>query len=361
MKEVVLVVDWLDLYGGAEKVISEIDEIYEFDKVYTLVDVRKESTKPKFFKNNPEIVSTKLQLLGKYFRIALPIFPFFVKSIKIDENYKLIISSSHNIAKGVRKTNPEQVHISYIQSRNLKYIWNKEQIDLYFGSFKFLIFPFINYLRKYDVKSAQEADLLIANSQFQKKWIKQHYQRDSVVLYPPVDLAQFQFFPDKADYYVSVGRFAKMKRFDILIEAFNAMPNKKLILIGDGDLMSEFKKKSKPNIILPGFLPSNEVYEYVKKAKAAIFVGIEDFGIAAVEAQSCGTPVIAYNVGGTSETIINNVTGLLFENQTANDIKEAVYKFENSSFDFKRISQHAHKFDNDVFKKGFKAIVRKFQ
>src|SRR5690606_23534012 len=240
-----------------------IDEIYEFDKVYTLVDIRKEIEKPKFFISNPKIISTKLQFLGKNFRYGLLVFPFFVKSIKIDQNYKTIISSSHNIAKGVRKSRPDQVHISYIQSRNLKYIWNNEQIDLYFGKFKYLIKPFIKYLRKYDVRSAQQPDLLIANSIYQQKWIKEHYNRESVVVYPPVDLSQFQLYTDKEDYYVSVGRFAKMKRFDVLIEAFNKMPDKKLVLIGDGELMTEFKKKANSNIIFPGFLPSSQVYEYV--------------------------------------------------------------------------------------------------
>lgn len=360
MKKEVLVVDWLDLYGGAEKVISEIDEIYGFDKVYTLVDVRKDSEKHKFFKNNPTIVSTKLQILGKYFRYALPLFPYFVKSIRIDEKYKLIISSSHNIAKGVKKSNPNQIHISYIQSRNLKYIWDEEQIDLYFGKLKFLIDPFINYLRKYDVKSAQQPDLLIANSEYQKKWIKEHYGRDSVVVYPPVDLSQFQFFPEKEEYYVSVGRFAKMKRFDVLIDAFNVMPDKKLVLIGDGELMSEFKKKARPNIILPGFLPSSDVYEYVKKAKAAIYVGIEDFGIAAVEAQACGTPVIAYNVGGTGETIIDGETGVHFSKQTTGNIIKAVNKLEKIHFNSHKISEYAHRFDKELFLSNFREAIETF-
>lgn len=359
MKNEVLVVDWLDLYGGAEKVISVIDEVYEFDRVYTLVDVRRDSDKSKFFKKNPIIVSTKLQILGKYFRYALPLFPYFIQSIRIDEKYKLIISSSHNIAKGVKKSNPNQIHISYIQSRNFKYIWDKEQIDLYFGKLKFIINPFINYLRKYDIRSAQQPDILIANSEYQKEWIKEHYGRGSVVVYPPVELSKFQFFPEKEDYYVSVGRFAKMKRFDILIQAFNAMPDKKLILIGDGELMTEFKKLAKPNIIFPGFLPSSEVYEYVKKAKAAIYVGIEDFGIAAVEAQSCGTPVIAYNVGGTSETIKNEETGIHFSNQSADDVIKAVKRFELLKFDLQKISQHAQNFDKELFITRFREVINK--
>jgi glycosyltransferase involved in cell wall biosynthesis len=360
MKKKVLVVDWLDLYGGAEKVITEIDRIFTFDKVYALTDVRKESEKHKFFTNNPKIITTQLQLFGKYFRFLLPFFPYFVKQIKIDKNAEIIISSSHNIAKGVNKSNPNQRHISYIQSRNLKYIWDEEQLNIYFGKLKFLIKPFVSYLRKYDVRSAQKPDLLIANSNFQKEWIKAHYNRDSVVIYPPVDLSLFKLYPEKKDYYVAVGRFAKMKRFDLLIKAFNQMPDKKLILIGDGELMPQFKSLAKSNIEFPGFLPSEEVYEYVKKAKASVYVGIEDFGIAAVESQSAGTPVIAYKVGGTGETIIHGKTGYLYNTQTVEDIMKAMQEFENIKFDFLKIHNHAQQFSINAFEYALVRIINQY-
>lgn len=331
MKKMVLVVDWLDLYGGAEKVITEIDRIFDFEKFYALTDVRKDSEKHKFFKNNPKIITTQLQYFGKYFRYLLPLFPYFVNQLKIETDTDIIISSSHNIAKGINKTHPKQKHISYIQSRNLKYIWDEAQLKIYFGKLGFLIRPFVNYLRNYDVKSAQKPDLLIANSEYQRKWIKEHYHRDSIVIYPPVDLSLFQLYPNKEDYYVAVGRFAKMKRFDLLIKAFNQMPDKKLILIGDGALMSQFQAMAKSNIEFPGFLSSEGVYDIVKKAKASVYVGIEDFGIAAVESQSAGTPVIAYKVGGTGETIVHKKTGYLYTEQTVESIMEAVQAFERQN------------------------------
>lgn len=360
MKKKVLVVDWLDLYGGAEKVITEMDRIFDFNKIYALTDVRKEEEKHKFFKNNPKIITTQLQIFGKYFRFLLPLFPYFVKQIKIDENADIIISSSHNIAKGVHKTNHNQKHISYIQSRNLKYIWNEEQLKIYFGQLRFLIKPFVNYLRNYDVRSAQKPDILIANSIFQKEWIKKHYNRDSIVIYPPVDLSLFQFYPEKEDFYVAVGRFAKMKRFDILIKAFNQMPDKKLILIGDGELMSEFKLLAKPNVEFTGFLSSTEVYEYVKKAKASVYVGIEDFGIAAVESQSAGTPVIAYKVGGTGETIVHKETGYLYDHQNEKSIIKAVYEFEEIQFDYQKIQLHSRKFSTEKFHTDLSKLVNNF-
>ncbi|MFV0305708.1 MAG: glycosyltransferase [Moheibacter sp.] len=361
MKKKVLVVDWLDLYGGAEKVITEINQIISFEKYYALTDVRKDEEKHKFFKNNPEIQTTKLQFFDKYFRYLLPFFPYFVNQIRIDKNAEIIISSSHNIAKGVNKSNVHQKHVSYIQSRNLKYIWDEEQLKIYFGNLRFLIQPFVNYLRTYDVKSAQEPDILIANSNFQKEWIKKHYSRDSIVIYPPVDLSLFQFYPEKENYYVAVGRFAKMKRFDLLIQAFNQMPDKKLILIGDGELMPQFKSMAKSNIKFTGFLSSEEVYEYVKKARASVYVGIEDFGIAAVESQSAGTPVIAYKVGGTGETINHGETGYLYDNQNVESIISAINAFEKMEFDYSKINEHAQQFSTAKFQENMLSVISEFE
>lgn len=357
MKKKVLVADWLDLYGGAEKVITEIDGLYHFEEVYTLVDVRAEAEKPKFFRGSPKIITTNLQFFGKYFRYLLPLFPYFVRRIKVSKETEIIISSSHNIAKGVNKTNPKQKHVTYIQSRNLKYIWDDEQLEIYFGKLRFLIQPFVGYLRNYDVKSAQKPDVIIANSEFQKKWIKSHYNRDSIVIYPPVDLSLFQYYEQKEDYYVAVGRFAKMKRFDLLIQAFNRMPEKKLILIGDGELTSQFKAMAQSNIEFPGFLSSDKVYDIVKRAKASVYVGIEDFGIAPVESQSAGTPVIAYKVGGTGETIIHGKTGYLYEKQDVDSIVNAVSEFENINFNPYEIHLHAQKFSTDSFCQAFDSVV----
>lgn len=356
----VLIADWLDLYGGAEKVITILDEIIHFDEVYTLTDVRQEDSKQNFFVGNPKIITAQLQVFGKYFRYLLPIFPFFVNQIKIDSKAKLIFSSSHNIAKGVSKTHPDQVHLSYIQSRNLKYIWDEDQLNLYFGRLKPFILPFVNFLRRYDVQSAKKPDLLIANSQFQKEWIKEHYDQDSVVIYPPVDLSTYQHYPQKENYYVAVGRFAKMKRFDLLIEAFNQMPDKKLILIGDGELNDEFRAKAKTNIRFTGYLPAAQVYDFVKKAKAAIYIGVEDFGIAAVEAQSAGTPVIAYKKGGISETVEHQKTGILFPEQTDLSLIEAIQIFEKQSFDSLYISNHAQQFSTKRFKEKIKNLLHNY-
>ncbi len=214
---------------------------------------------------------------------------------------------------------------------------------------RFAIQPFVKYLRNYDVKSAQKPDVLIANSIFQKEWIKEHYNRDSTIIYPPVDLSLFRFYPKKEDFYVAVGRFAKMKRFDLLIKAFNKMPDRKLILIGDGELMNEFRAMAKPNIQFTGFLNSKDVYDYVKRAKASVYVGIEDFGIAAVESQSAGTPVIAYSVGGTGETIDHLKTGYLYNDQNENSIIKAVTEFERIQYDYKKIEQHSKKFSTEKF------------
>src|SRR5690606_16228379 len=171
-------------------------------------------------------------------------------------------------------------------------------------------------------------------------------------------LSLFELYTEKEDYFVAVGRFAKMKRFDLLIKAFNQMPDKKLILIGDGELMPQFKSLAKSNIEFPGFLPSEEVYEYVKKAKASVYVGIEDFGIAAVESQSAGTPVIAYKVGGTGETIIHEKTGYLYNTQTVEDIMQAMQTFETLPPPPPHIvHKNALQFSSEVFWKKLSEVV----
>lgn len=357
MKNFCIVTDWLDLYGGAERVVKKITEIYPIKSVYTLTDQRDSKSKHLFFEGSPEINTSVLKLLGSKFRAALPLFPFLINTLKVKEDIDVIISSSFNVAKGIKKTRQNQIHICYIQTRNFKYIEDSESLENYFGKLKYFILPFVPFLKKWDKRSAQNPDLIIANSKYTKALLSEKYNRSSVVVYPPVDTQRFKLNEEKKDYYIAIGRFAPMKRFDLLIDAFNELPDKKLILVGDGFLMDKFKKKAKENIQFTGFLPSEQVSDYLQKAKACICVGIEDFGIAAVESQACGTPVIAYAIGGTGETIINKKTGVLFENLTKEDIQKSIEELERISFDYKKIHENAKAFSIENFKTNFKKVV----
>lgn len=342
-----LVLDWLDKYGGAERVITILQKIFDFDKTYTLINVMDKDDLDKIYeKKKHQIIETPLKNSKKGFRFFFITFHYFVSKIKISKDIKLIISSSHAIAKGVKKSSSDQIHISYFQARNFKYIW--DDYKLYFGVMGYFLYPLIMVLRKIDKNQSKNPDYIISNSIFVKEWIKKNYNRESHVIYPPVDIDRFILQQKKQEYYVAVGRLVKYKRFDIVIKAFNLL-NKELYIIGDGDQLKNLKKLAKPNIHFTGFLNSQEVNEYVKNAKAFIHSGIEDFGIAPIEAQACGTPVIAYGIGGVLETVIKGVTGLFYFEQNEENLKRTIEEFEKLTFDPVKIRQHALQFSKERF------------
>ncbi len=354
-----IVIDWLDKYGGAERVIGVFERIFSFDVTYTLANIMpKEELEKIYTRGNPVINETPLKKLGKKFRTLFFTFPYFIRTIKIDKDIDIIISSSHAVAKGVKKSSAKQLHISYFQARNCNYIWG--EYKLYFGFLGYIIFPAIYLLRKIDVSQSKEPDFIVCNSFFVKDWVKEKYKREASVIYPPVDLSCFSLQEEKEDYYVAVGRLADIKRFDIAIEVFKIL-GKKLIIIGDGDQANKLRKQAEGlnNIIFTGFLDSVQVNKYISRAKGFVQIGIEGFGIATIEAQACGTPVIAFGKGGTLETVLDGKTGVLFNEQSVASIKEAVDRFENMIFDHKAIRQHSLQFSKERFEKEMKDFVDK--
>lgn len=352
-----IVIDWLDKYGGAERVIGAFEKIFSFDITYTLANIMPgEELKKIYTKGDPVIIETPLKKFGKKFRALFFTFPYFIRTLKIDKNIGLIVSSSHAVAKGVKKSSPEQLHISYFQARNCNYIWG--EYKLYFGFAGYIIFPLVYLLRKIDVRQAQEPDYILCNSFFVKEWVKEKYKRDSAVIYPPVNLSCFFLEENKEDYYVAVGRLADIKRFDVAIEAFKAL-GKKLIIIGDGDQAKNLKKLAgeSSNIIFTGFLDSKHVNDYISKARGFIQTGIEGFGISPIEAQACGTPVIAFGHGGVLETVKENITGIFFREQTAASLEEAVRRFESLAFNYEHIRANAMQFSEERFEIEIKKFV----
>lgn len=343
----VFIIDWLDKYGGAERVISSLEKIFSFDKTYTLINIMKKEELLRIFpQENHDINETILKTAKNKFRLFFFTFHYLIGRIKIDSDANLIISSSHAVAKGIRKTNKSQLHISYFQARNFNYIWDDSK--LFFSVFKPLLYPLIYVLRRIDVIQAQRPDYIIANSFFVRKWVKEKYNRDSDVIYPPVDLKNFPLETIKEDYYVVVGRVVHVKKFDIVIKAFNES-GKKLIVIGDGDQLKKLKNIAATNIVFKGFLSSDEVSRYIQKAKAFIQMGVEGFGIAPIEAQSCGTPVIAFGYGGVLETVIDNQTGIYFNEQSVEALHNAMDKFEKTNFDYVAIRENALRFSTSKF------------
>lgn len=350
-----LIVDWLDKYGGAERVIGAFERIFSFDITYTLTNIMLPDDLKKIYpQGNPQIRETAIKKLGRKFRMSFFVFHYFINRITIDNDVELIISSSHAIAKGIRKSNPKQLHISYFQARNFNYIWS--DYELYFGKYRYLIFPIVYFLRKIDLKQAKNPDYIVSNSIFVQQWVKEKYQRDSIVIYPPVALHNFPLQEQKEEYYVAVGRLVSVKRFDLAIKVFNEN-KKRLIIIGDGDQAKNLRKMAGPNITFTGFLDSKEVGNYIRNAKGFIQTGIEGFGIAPIEAQSCGTPVVAFAKGGVLETVINNKTGIFFYNQTVTDLSRAITDFESTAFDPNLIRAHALTFSSERFEVEIKQFV----
>lgn len=359
---VAVVHDWLVIYGGAERVLEHILDMYPNADLFSLIDfvpleqrhfLRGKTPKTSFLQKLPKV--------EKYYRKLLPLMPFAIEQFDLSE-YDLVISSTYCVAKGVL-TGPNQVHVSYCHSP-MRYAWDHyheylREMNLTHGLKSLFARWQLHKIRTWDVRSNNSVDHFVANSKFVARRISKFYGRTSTIVNPPVDTTIFSLETDKEDYYVAAGRFVPFKRLDIVAQAFKSMPDKKLFILGDGPEMEKIKNKAGPNTVFPGFLPPAEVNQYLSKAKAFIFPSEEDFGIVPVEAQACGTPVIAFGKGGALETVVApdaasgaTPTGLFFYEQTAEAITTAVREFESkqSIFDAQKIHEHAQTFAISNFK-----------
>jgi len=354
----VIIHDKISEFAGSEMVLESMYEIIP-SPIYTLfydsralkgTQLEQAIIKTTFLQNMPYIQTI--------FRNLLPLFVVAIETINV-RGYDLVITSSHSVAKNVL-TFPHQFHICYCHTP-MRYAW-----DLYFdymknmGYKKFIFAPVMNYIRLWDKAGSDRVDLFIANSQHTQKRIKKYYGKEGVVLYPPVGISQTLPVVSKDDYYVTIGRFVSYKRIDIIIRAFNRMAGKKLVVIGDGPEGKKLKRIANNNIIFAGYLDKNKLINVLARAKGFVFAAEEDFGIAPVEAQACGVPVIAYGRGGVLETVVNGRTGLYFYEQTENAIVEAIERFEKETFDISYMKEHIKKFSRETFIKGFKHIIERY-
>lgn len=362
--KVAIVHEWLVNYAGSERVVESFINIFPEADVFALVDFLNEEHRNQILKGKFAKTSfiQELPFAKKHHRKYLPLFPKAIESLDLSK-YDLILSSSHAVTKGVRK-NKNQLHISYCHSP-MRYIWDEaeryfEAANLNKGLKKFFANRILNYLRKWDLKSAQLPDYLIANSHYIAEKIKRIYNRDSIVIYPPVDTTLFPLYEKKEDFYLIASRLVPYKKVDLVVQAFSMMPEKKLIVIGSGPEKEKIKSLLNLNIEFLGYQDFEKLRDYMQRAKAFVFAAEEDFGIIVVEAMACGTPVIALNKGGTAETVIDNKTGLLFENQNVEEIIEAIKKFESSPHNFvsREISEYAKKFNRDIFEENIKNFIQ---
>ena len=358
-----IVHEWFADYAGSERVVESFTNIWPDADVYTLVNLLNEEENKIVLKSKPVKTSfiQKLPFAKTKHRWYLPLFPFAIERFDFSE-YDLIISSSHAVTKGLIKR-PDQLHISYCHSP-MRYAWDNaelylNQANISKGLKGFAARATINYLRKWDLKTAIRPDYLIANSKFIAGKIKRIYNRDSDVIYPPVDVDKFEPVEEKDNFYLTASRMVPYKRVDLIVDAFSMMNDKKLLVVGDGPELNNIKRIASPNVEILGYKSGEEFKTLLQKAKAFVFAAEEDFGITVVEAMACGTPVIAFNKGGTAETVIDKQTGILFDSQTAESIKNAILKFEYLKNTFKphQISRYTKKFSRDIFEKNIKEYV----
>ncbi|SEC48965.1 Glycosyltransferase involved in cell wall bisynthesis [Tenacibaculum sp. MAR_2009_124] len=356
-----LVHDWFYTNAGGEKVVQSLTNVWTDFDYYTLIDTLTDKDRKDILKgamSNTSFIQ-KLPTAKKNHRKFLQLFPLAIEGFDLSE-YDVIISSSSAVAKGVL-TNQNQLHICYCHSP-MRYAWN-----LYFDYLKSKSLmrgvkgwyaKYVLYkIRQWDVVSSNRVDFFIANSNYIAQRIKKIYNREATVIYPPVDTDTFQLCVDKSDYFVAASRLVSYKKIELIVQAFNKLPNKKLIVIGEGPDKKKLQKIAKQNIKFEGKVSEEKMVILLQKAKALVFAADEDFGILPVEAQSCGTPVIAYKKGGLLETIIENKTGLFFNKQSELDIINAIKNFEEIKFSPQAIRENALRFSRQRFEREIKEFI----
>ncbi|UCG60511.1 MAG: glycosyltransferase family 4 protein [Candidatus Zixiibacteriota bacterium] len=357
-----IVHDWLVTYGGAERVLEAILEQFPDANLFSLYDFL-EPDQRNFIRNKPVITSflQKFPLAKTRYRDYLPLMPLAIEQFDLSE-YDLVISSSHAAAKGVI-TGPAQLHICMCYSP-ARYAWDLthqylKEAGLNRSLKGWLAKYILHRFRLWDRSSSVGVDEYIAISHYISRRIKKVYGRDSTVIYPPVDSDTFQLCVDKDDYYMTSSRMVPYKKMDLIVRAFSLMPNRRLVVIGDGPDYAKVRSVAGDNIQLLGYQPGDVLKQYMRRAKAFVFAAEEDFGIAPIEAQACGTPVIAFGKGGILETVINGETGVFFDRQDEQEIIRAVSYFERNSdrFDPETIRRNALRFSKDRFHEEFRDFV----
>ncbi|MBM3702597.1 MAG: glycosyltransferase family 4 protein [Actinobacteria bacterium] len=362
--KVAIVHDYLNQYGGAERVIEVMHEIFPEAPVFT--SIYQPENMPDSFKKMDIRVTfmQKFPFLDRFYKKYFMLYPIAMKSLKV-KDFDIIISSSSSFAKGVKKRK-NAVHVCYCYTPT-RFIWyynfyiKKENFTKIISTF--LLPLFIKSLKKWDLKAVEGVDKFIAISNHIKNKIKACYKRDSEVIYPPVDFEKFKIneaSKERGSYFLVVSRLNAYKNIDMAINACKKL-NQNLKIIGTGLYLKELKKIAgdSKKIEFLGRVSDEELCSYYSGCRALIFPGEEDFGISPLEAQASGRPVIAYAKGGALETIIDGETGIFFKEDNEDSLSESISDFINMENNFipEVIRKHALKFDKEVFKKSLKAYI----
>lgn len=361
---VAVVHDWLVTYGGAERVLEEILGIVPEADLFSLV----EAVPPdeRAFLGGRTVGTSFIQRLpfGRTrYRNYLPLMPLAIEQFDLS-GYDLVISSSYAVAKGVI-TGPDQVHVSYVHSP-MRYAWDLQhqylrESGLDSGLKSVLVRPLLHYLRHWDAGSSNGIDAILANSDFVARRIRKAWGRDATVVHPPVDTARFAIRRSKEDFFLTASRLVPYKRIDVLVDAFREMPQRRLVVIGDGPTRAKLERSAPENVRFLGYQPHDVLLDKMQRARAFLFAAEEDFGIVPLEAQACGTPVVAFGKGGSLETVRGldhpDPTGVLFERQASDSVVAGIEAFERhrASFDPDTIREHALAFGPERFRDEFRA------
>ncbi len=361
-RDVAIVHDWLPLVGGAERVVQQMVRAYPNATLYTLFDFLSDAERAEIAQGVPIHTSRLNGWPGvrRYYRYLILLCTRAIEEFDVT-GHEIVLSSSSALAKGVL-TSPDQCHISYIHSP-VRYAWDltHEYINSIGGIGRHLkrkvAHEMMHRLRMWDMRTVAQVDHMIANSHFIKKRIWKTYRREATVIYPPVNTDGFSLNAgSREDFFFTASRLVPYKRIDLIIEAFKARPDLRLVVCGDGPEFAKLQAAASPNISLLGHADFATMVDHMRRARGFVFAAKEDFGIVPLEAQACGTPVIALGHGGTAETVCGlesaAPTGVHFDTQTVADLGQAIRRFEavEDDFDAVKIRAHARHFSADRFR-----------
>lgn len=349
---------WLVGMRGGEKVLEALCDMYPDADIFTHV-VDPEIISDKLRRHNIQTsFISRLPRARKWYQKYLPLMPMALEEFDLSQ-YDLVLSSESGPAKGVIPS-ARATHVCYCHSP-MRYIWN--MYPAYKSNAGFVtrrMMPFLtHYLRNWDQGSAARVDRFVANSREVASRIRKYYRREAAVVHPPVDIASFKPVGDDkvGDFYLMVGELVRYKRPDLAIKAFNES-GRYLVVIGGGEMLNEMRELAGPTVEVLGPQPFDRLCSYYARCRGLVFPGEEDFGIVPVEAMASGRPVVAYGVGGVLDTVVDGVTGVLFDEPTVQSLNEAIERLEGMKLSASRIRAHAETFGPARFKTQMQAVIQ---
>jgi glycosyltransferase involved in cell wall biosynthesis len=369
IERIALIHDWLVGYaGGGERVLEQMIELFPRADLYAAIDTLAPANRD-FLHGKQPITSfaQRLPLVASHYRGFLPLLMFAMEQLDLSQ-HELVLSSSVSVARGVL-TGPDQLHIAYVHSP-MRYAWDLQhqylrEACLDRGVKSLLARWMLHRARFWDLRCANGVDYFIANSHFIARRIWKVYRRRAAVIHPPVDVERFTLRTRKDNFYLTASRLVPYKKIATVVEAFRLLPDRRLVVVGGGPEMARVKAAAGANVEVLGYQPAARLRELMQAASAFVFAAEEDFGIAPIEAQACGTPVIAYGRGGALESVRPPghpaPTGLFFDAQTPASIAAAVREFERRQalFEPAACRENALRFSCERFRAQYQALVQR--